>query len=89
MVGAGSAGSPPPYNNRYEFPQAKEDIGRFGMTNQPFGRQPQPVTVVLAGEQIDIDRYMRRLQRAAESNGESTNWNNPASFTIYPRAVND
>lgn len=58
------------------------------MTDEPFGRQPQPVRVTLEGEQVDIDFYISRLARSAEFKGDMVQ-RNGNTFTIYPRAVND
>jgi len=58
------------------------------MSDEPFGRQPKPVKVTLQGERIDVDHYISRLIRAADSHGEMI-VRNGTSFTIYPRAVND
>ncbi len=59
------------------------------MTNEPFGRQPLPVTVTIEGDEIDIAYWLTRLKRAAESQGEATVFSPPNKFKIYPRAVND
>jgi hypothetical protein len=62
------------------------------MTNptEPFGRQPQPVRVVLVGEPIDVEYYRTRLIYIIENGSYdicAKTDNN--TFTIYPRAVND
>ena len=59
------------------------------MTNEPFGRQPKPVTVSLEGEMEDITSWMRALMRRAEAHGDMAQQINNNSFKIYPRAVND
>lgn len=59
------------------------------MSDEPFGRQPQPVKVTLEGEGIDVDRWAKMLSRYAESHGDSVHFKHGNIFTIYPRAVND
>ncbi len=59
------------------------------MNNTPFGRQPQPVTVSLTGEPVDVENWLRNLMRRAESAGDLTQRLSGNSFIIYPRAVND
>lgn len=57
-----------------------------------FGRQPKPVTVILDGEQPDVDYWLRELMRRAEFKGDVAQkqpTNVGAAFRIYPRAVND
>ena len=61
--------------------------------NQPFGRQPQPVRVTIAGTHPDDVAYWKReLMRLAQFGGDmvqegGTDYGN--DFMIYPRAVND
>ncbi len=57
--------------------------------NEPFGRQPKPVTVTLSGEPIDVETWLRNLMRRAESAGDQVQRLSGSSFIIYPRAVND
>lgn len=57
--------------------------------NEPFGRQPLPVTVTLEGELQDVLGWMPHLRHAAEYKGDLTQDTGPNSFKIYPRAVND
>jgi hypothetical protein len=64
------------------------------MTDTPFGRQPQPVTVTVKGEPEDVRYWLRDLMRRAEFKGDMTQAGAfidsfEAQFTIYPRAVND
>jgi hypothetical protein len=63
------------------------------MSNEPFGRQPEPVTVQLAGNPIDVDYWTRELMRRAEFKGDQVLRVNSdagyAGFRIFPRAVND
>lgn len=68
------------------------------MTDEPFGRQPKPVKVVLSGDDAqDVLYWTRRLYRFAEhngadiqlGNGHHTTTSSTKEFTIYPRAVND
>jgi hypothetical protein len=56
----------------------------------PFERQPQPVTVRLEGDKLDVEFWLLRLATAAEYKGDSTVMQRKNSFfVIYPRAVND
>lgn len=57
--------------------------------NEPFGRQPLPVTVTLEGEAEDTQYWIMRLRGAAEFKGDMTKDTGPKQFKIYPRAVND
>jgi hypothetical protein len=64
------------------------------MTDTPFGRQPQPVTVTVKGEPEYVRYWLRDLMRRAEFKGDMTQAcafidSFEAQFTIYPRAVND
>lgn len=65
------------------------------MTDEPFGRQPKPVTITITdGDQVDRDYWQHLIIRAAENVGADTNElplvTTPMStFRIYPRAVND
>lgn len=59
------------------------------MSDEPFGRQPQPVRVMLIGESIDVDYWLRVLMQRAEFKGDLTQSVGSATFVIYPRAVND
>lgn len=59
---------------------------------EPFGRQPQPVHVMLAGEPEDVAVYRHVLVRAInQRHGDNAqiSWACKGMFTIYPRAVND
>lgn len=57
--------------------------------NEPFGRQPQPITVTLEGDAEDVLPWLHRLRHAAEYKGDMTQDTGPKQFKIYPRAVND
>lgn len=57
--------------------------------NEPFGRQPQPVTVSLVGEYVDATYYMQLLRRYVENQGDNAERLSDFAFKIYPRAVND
>lgn len=59
------------------------------MTDEPFGRQPKPVTVTIEGEPEDVCYWYRQLMRRAEFKGDLAIAYNANSFTIHPRAVND
>jgi hypothetical protein len=66
---------------------------------EPFGRQPQPVSVTITGHELDVDFWVRHLFSAASYKGDNVErkpalilHNYPkmeATFYIYPRAVND
>lgn len=57
--------------------------------DEPFGRQPQPVTVTIEGEWPDINYWLRQLSNRAEFKGDMVQSISVNSFKIYPRAVND
>ena len=61
------------------------------MTDEPFGRQSQPVTVVMTGDAIDVDFYRSRFMSYIERTSYANCVYNPAKdeFVIYPGAVND
>ncbi len=59
------------------------------MTDEPFGRQPQPITVSFKGDTIDVAYWLRELARRAEFKGDVVERISEHSFRIYPRAVND
>ncbi len=59
------------------------------MSDDPFGRQPQPVTVTLDGDPKDVSYWLHKLKRRAEFKGDQVECHSPNIFTIYPRAVND
>lgn len=60
------------------------------MSDEPFGRQPKPVSVDLTGESIDVEYWCRELMRRAEFKGDLVEKRRDSTgFTIYPRAVND
>lgn len=63
--------------------------------DEPFGRQPRPVSVIVFdGEQLDIERYAQRIKDAIERGSYDTAAITKAAtgsiiFRIYPAAVND
>jgi hypothetical protein len=65
------------------------------MTDEPFGRQPKPVTVRIDGvDDRDIQYWSKLFEKAAGRHGDSTGTASGRlgkfrTFTIYPRAVND
>jgi hypothetical protein len=77
--------------------QTRQEEVKFVMDDEPFGRQPKPVTVLISGEQIDVDYWYRDLRRRAEFKGDATGDiahvtgvdKGASCFIIYPRAVND
>ena len=54
-----------------------------------FGRQPQKVTVTLAGDPEDVGYWRGQLARLAEFKGDTVAKITNDSFVIFPRAVND
>ncbi len=61
------------------------------MTEEPFGRQPQPVKVVMTGDARDVEYYRRLIMRVIENGSYDNCVYNPSEdlFTIYPGAVNE
>lgn len=59
------------------------------MSDEPFGRQPQPVSVLLTGDILDVDYWMRQFMQRAEFKGDVAQKRDNFSFVVYPRAVND
>lgn len=58
------------------------------MSDEPFGRQPQPVTILLQGEDIDVSYWLSKLRRFLENQGPYISVGT-SSIRIYPHAVND
>jgi hypothetical protein len=64
------------------------------MTDEPFGRQPKPVRVILVGEPADVTTYVTRLRGYIERSSYDVtsilqDGGGLSIFTIHPRAVND
>ena len=60
------------------------------MIDEPFGRQPKPVTVLFYGETEDVEFWKRELGRRAEFKDDCVQQSSFGhGFVIYPRAVND
>ena len=58
--------------------------------DEPFGRQPKPVTVSVTGDDPrDVEYWVRLLGGHAGFKGDQIQRIHPSSFIIYPRAVND
>lgn len=67
--------------------------------DEPFGRQPLPVHVIIDGHEQDVYYWERRLKLAAEFKGDLVERKQAlnlyayprmeARFTIFPRAIND
>lgn len=57
--------------------------------NEPFGRQPLPVTVKVEGDSVDVAYWLRGLRNFVEYRGDNVQRIDDASFKIYPHAVND
>lgn len=58
-------------------------------SDEPFGRQPKPVTITIRGDDIDVEYWMREIMRRAEHAGDIATKTDDGRFVIYPRAVND
>ncbi len=61
----------------------------MSITDNPFGRQAEPVLVALSGCQVDVEYWQRELGRRAEFKGDMVQQLGLGIFKIYPRAVND
>lgn len=60
------------------------------MIDEPFGRQPKPVTVQLFGDKEDTDYWLGVLATRAEFKGDAViRLLSLPAFVIHPRAVND
>lgn len=64
------------------------------MSDEPFGRQPQPVYVTFEGEPEDVQHYSEWMKTAIEKcsydNVERGDYDaRRIRLTIYPAAVND
>jgi len=61
--------------------------------DEPFGRQPQPVRVIVAGTHPDdVSFWKRELMRLAQYKGDNVEeggTDHGNAFIIYPGAVND
>lgn len=57
--------------------------------DEPFGRQPEPVTVTVEGRPLDAEFWSSILMRRAEYKGDCAQRLSASVFKIYPRAVND
>lgn len=59
-------------------------------SDEPFGRQPKPVTVTIEGDDPrDVAFWSDVFFRRAEYKGDMAQRLHPSAFIIYPRAVND
>ena len=62
------------------------------MTDEPFGRQPQPVqiaVIAVTGALEDIAYWISHIKRACEFKGDLVERRGLYQLVIYPRAVND
>lgn len=59
------------------------------MTNEPFGRQPQPVLLTAVGDQRDIDFYLDKIKRIIETGSHDNVVRTANQLRIHPRAIND
>ena len=78
--------------SNYEPPDgspANSDAPRKS-TDEPFGRQPQSVQLVVTGKEAqDVVYWVRHIKRACEFKGDLVDQQGSTQLTIYPRAVND
>lgn len=63
------------------------DLG--DVDDSPFGRQPEPVTVTVEGNELDMLEWTRFFMLRAQYAGDTVTQFGPGVFRIYPRAVND
>lgn len=59
------------------------------MSDEPFGRQPQPVRVDFFGDLRDVEHYMSRIKSIIEHNSYDAVTRMGNQLIIHPRAVND
>jgi hypothetical protein len=60
------------------------------MTDEDYGRQPQPVTVRIEGEPEDVSYWITVLATRGEFKGDAVvRRYKDKCFTIYPRARNE
>lgn len=56
--------------------------------DEPFGRQPKPVTVTITGDDPrDVEYWVSDLAHRAEFKGDQVQRIHPSSFIIHPRAM--
>jgi hypothetical protein len=58
------------------------------MTDEPFGRQRQPVRLDFSGDLRDVDHYMKLVERCFTHNYDNVE-RMGNQLMIYPRAVNE
>lgn len=60
------------------------------MTDEPFGRQPEPVTITLSGHPLDVEYYKSILMRLVRQRSyDNTMDIAEGAFKILPQAVNE
>lgn len=59
------------------------------MTEEPFGRQPQPVRIDFTGDLRDVDYYMKWIAQVIENGSYAITTRMGNQLTIHPGAVND
>ena len=59
------------------------------MTNEPFGRQPQPVRLDAHGDLRDVDHYLNLIKSFIENRSYDNCERMGNQIIIYPRAIND
>lgn len=57
--------------------------------HEPFGRQPEPISMLFTGNTLDIQYWTAHLKRCMEFKGDIFQMISPTEARIYPRAVND
>lgn len=58
--------------------------------SEPFGRQPQPVQIIVTGKEAeDVVFWVRHIKRACEFKGDLVEQQGSTQLRIYPCAVND
>lgn len=59
------------------------------MIEEPFGRQPEPVTITLSGHPLDVEYWKSIMIRMLNYHYDEVHDVAPDAFKIFPRAVND
>lgn len=60
------------------------------MADEPFGRQPKPVQIVVTGKEAeDVVFWVRHIKLACEFKGDRVEQHGSTQLTVYPCAVND
>lgn len=59
------------------------------MSDEPFGRQPQPVRLDATGDLRDVDRYLSKIKSFIENSSYDVVTRMGNQIIIRPAAVND